>query len=134
VYLERFNQISWERQIATIERIARRYEAQVLVDSTGVGDPIYERLRALGLLVRPFHFTAASKDQVIDNLAILIEQERLTLMDVEVQTNELMSYEYEQMGSGRLRTSAPHGMHDDCVIALALAAWGMAARRDLRVL
>jgi phage FluMu gp28-like protein len=134
VYLERFNQISWERQIAAIERVARRYAATVLVDSTGVGDPIYERLRALGLPVQPFHFTASSKDQLIDNLAILLEQQRLKLMDNEVQTNELISYEYEQLASGRLRANAPQGMHDDCVIALALAAWAMSARRALSVL
>lgn len=134
VYLERFNQISWERQIAAIERVANTYPGSILIDSTGVGDPIYERLRGKGLPIQPFHFTAASKDQLIDNLAILIEQRRLTLMDDEVQTNELISYEYEQLASGRLRTNAPQGMHDDCVIALALAAWSMSARRALQVL
>jgi hypothetical protein len=25
--------------------------------------------------------------------------------------------------AGNVRTSAPSGMHDDCVVALALAAW-----------
>jgi hypothetical protein len=46
VYFDRFNQISWELQIARIKRAAELYRVDTItLDSTGVGDPIYERLR-----------------------------------------------------------------------------------------
>lgn len=61
-YHERFNQISWERQCSTIASISAKYKAPIVLDSTGVGDPIYERLRQMGLIVDPYQFTNASKD------------------------------------------------------------------------
>jgi phage FluMu gp28-like protein len=129
VHHERFNQISWERQTATIDRIARSYDARVYLDSTGVGDPIYERLRKAGLDIVPYGFTNASKEALIDNLAMKIEAKQVTLMDIPAQTNELLAYQYELTPSRNVRMNAPQGMHDDCVIALALAACGLAKPR-----
>lgn len=122
IYFERFNQVSWELQIARIVAVGKRYNALVYVDSTGVGDPIFEQLRKAGLNVRGYQFTSASKERLIDNLSIAIEHQRLRLMDVPEQTNELLAYEYEVTASGNVRMNAPQGMHDDTVIALALAA------------
>lgn len=126
VYFERFNQISWERQIAAIAAASRRYgKARVVIDSTGLGDPIVERLaRSEGVPCYPYHFTNASKGALIDGLALSIEQGRIRLMDVPEQTDELLAYEYELLPSRLVRTGAPEGMHDDTVIALALAHWG----------
>jgi hypothetical protein len=123
VYHERFNQISWERQCNAVEAVAMRYGAAVTLDSTGVGDPIYEQLRKRGLPVEPFVFSNSSKERLIDNLAIKIEQGQVRLLDMPAQTNELTAYQYELTPSRNVRMNAPQGMHDDCVIALALAAW-----------
>lgn len=125
VYFNRFNQISWERQKANIIGVAREYRAFCWVDSTGVGDPIFEALRHEGLSVEGYHLTNTSKENLIDNLAMKIEQGQVRLLDVETQTNELLAYEYEILPSRAVRMNAPAGMHDDCVIALALAAWGI---------
>lgn len=126
IAIERFNQISWERQIGAIEAFYQRFDgATVLVDSTGVGDPIYERLVRLGMKVKGFKFSSQSKEQLIDNLAMLIEQRSVSLLDHDVQTNELLAYQYEMTAGRNIRMNAPAGMHDDCVIALALACWGM---------
>jgi hypothetical protein len=76
--------------------------------------------------VTPYHFSNASKESVIDNLAMKIEQGALRLMDVPAQTNELLAYQYELTPSRNVRTNSPEGMFDDCVIALALACWGLA--------
>ena len=124
VYHERFNQISWERQIASITRVATAFKADIVIDSTGVGDPIFERLRTAGLPIIPYSFTNASKEALINNLAMRIEQGQIRLMDIDTQTNELIAYQYELTPSRNVRMNAPEGMHDDCVISLALAAWG----------
>lgn len=125
IYFDRFNQISWERQVAEIETIAKKYKATVFMDSTGLGDPIYERVRKLGVNVKPYHLSNASKEALIDNLAMKIEQGKVSLMDLPVQTDELLAYEYTLTPSRNVTMNAPAGMHDDTVIALALAAWGL---------
>jgi hypothetical protein len=123
VYHERFNQIAWERQIAAIVRVALAYRATVLLDSTGVGDPIFEALRKQNVAVQGYQFTNQSKEQLIDALALAIEQGEVRLMDVPEQTAELQAYQYELTPSRNVRMNAPEGMHDDCVIGLALANW-----------
>jgi hypothetical protein len=130
VYFERFNQISWERQIAAIKAASAKYSASVIVDSTGVGDPIFERLKDAGLRVEPYVFTASSKPPLIDDLAMAFERGSLRLMDVPEQEAELAAYEYVMTKARNWRTSAPEGMHDDCVMALALAWHGAKAATD----
>lgn len=125
VYFERFNQISWERQIETIKSVARRYRAKVYIDSTGVGDPIYEQVRKSGVSCEGVSLTNASKEAIMDNLAMSIEQGRIRLMDIPEQTNELYAYEYEITPSRKIRMNAPAGMHDDTVVACALGVWGV---------
>lgn len=124
VYFERFNHISWERQIGSIKAVADRYDVVAFVDSTGVGDPIFERLLNAGVKAEAYQFTNASKNRLIDNLALALERGKLRLMDLPEQTAELLAYQYELTESRNLRTGAPEGMHDDCVIALALAVYG----------
>lgn len=125
VYHERFNQISWERQIGAVAAVVNRYPGDAYVDSTGVGDPIYERLRTAGLNVYSYQFSNASKERLIDSLAMQLEQGKLRLMDISEQENELLAFEYELTPSRNVRMSAPEGMHDDCVISVALASWGV---------
>jgi phage FluMu gp28-like protein len=123
VYHERFNQISWERQSEAVKRVSLAYNnAGVLLDSTGVGDPIFERLQGMNVNVSGYLFTNRSKEQLINALALGIEQADLRLMDIEEQTAELLAFQYELTPSRNVKMSAPEGMHDDCVIALALAA------------
>lgn len=124
VYFERFNQISWERQLAAIREAARSLRPVIYCDSTGVGDPIFERIVDAGLDAYPYHLTNASKRALIDHLAIELEHGKLRLMDVPEQEAELAAFEYHLTPARNVVMGAPEGMHDDCVIALALAAWG----------
>lgn len=84
--------------------------------------------------VEGFQFTNTSKQQLIEHLAVLIEKQQIKFPDIRVLVNELSSYEYELTRAGNVRYNAPSGLHDDCVIALALAAWGVKHRKDPRVL
>ena len=52
-----------------------------------------------------------------DGLAMLLEAGSLRLMDIPVQTNELLAYQYELTPSRHIRMNAPSGLHDDTVIA-----------------
>lgn len=130
VYFERFNQISWERQVERIVDVTKMFGVtKVFLDSTGIGDPIYEQVRRKGVPAEPYKFTNESKERLIDNLAMMIEGSRVRLLDITVQQNELESYEYEVTKAGNTRMNAPSGMHDDTVIALALACWPLRVKK-----
>src|SRR5262249_30478658 len=74
----------------------------------------------------PYTFTQRSKAALIDNLALKFERKQIKLPRPDLWPegiDELESFEYSITDAGSVRTSAPGGVHDDCVISLALAAW-----------
>lgn len=123
VYFDRFNLLDWTVQKDRIIPVIRKYKARLNVDSSGVGDPIYEDLRRAGLNVDGYKFTADSKKKLIETLMIGFDQKKIGILDEKVQTNELEIFEYAIGSSGMVHYSAPEGYHDDAVIALALAYW-----------
>lgn len=128
---DRFNQIDWNLQKAKIEATARRFNnALVWPDSTGVGDPIVEDLKSRGLNIggedgRGFKFTETSRENLLNNLAILLEQDKIKIPDDEGLIGELESFRYELTDRGRIKVTVPDGMTDDRVMSLALAVWGV---------
>jgi len=131
VYMDRFNQLDWAMQRKRVKHIYKKYnDAQCWIDSTGVGEPFYEDLVADGLNVRGYHFTNESKKQAVQSLMISLEQELIRIFTKEdplgkVLRDEMLIFEYEITKTGLIRYNAPEGYHDDCVIALALANWGV---------
>ena len=122
---ERFNQIDWSLQKAKIEAIYHKFDRPLIyMDSTGVGDPIYEDLFKAGLRVEGYKFTEQSRKDLLNNLAIKIEQTKIRIPDSEVLKSELQSFHYELKGAnGKTRLQVPEGLHDDTVFSLALACW-----------
>lgn len=102
-----------------------------LVDATGIGDSIVEDLSRSASNFQGFVFTTRSKQDLMELLLAAIQQTRLGLTE-DTLLNELESFEYEYRGrDGRFTGvfySAPPGMHDDCVCALALAAKHLGGR------
>jgi phage FluMu gp28-like protein len=127
VFVDRFNRLDWAIQVARVQAAVERYNnGRLLVDSTGAGEPIYESLRAAGMWVEPYTFTARSKADLVNNLALLLEQRKILLPRPELWPEgieELEAFEYSVTDAGNVSMSAPYGVHDDCVMALALAAW-----------
>lgn len=115
---ERF-QKPWEDTITTIHEITKKLPA--LIDSTGVGDPVLEALQKGGRSTQyeGFKFTSQSKQMLMEGLAVAIQQGKISFPDGTIR-KELEAFEYEYTRTG-VRYSAPEGMHDDCVVALALA-------------
>lgn len=122
VAFERFNELSWEFQKAKILSLSKKYnDANVLMDSTGVGDPIFDDLSRSGVNVKKFVFTNDSKEKLIEALSIALERRELGFPNIPVLVNELHSFGFEVLPSGKMRYTAPSGLHDDCVISLALS-------------
>ena len=124
-HIDRVTALDWKTQRALIASTARRYnDAVIWLDSTGLGDPIYDELVADGLRVKPYRFSVESKRALIEKLVIAIAERRITFPYNAVLVNELKIYQAHQLKSGGISYSAPAGYHDDAVIALALAVWG----------
>jgi phage FluMu gp28-like protein len=120
---DRFNQLDWVFQRKRIINLAHKYPCRILMDSTGVGDPVFDELKRSGLTVSGYKFTNASKKELIENLSIRIENREISYPNEPVLMNELKLFGYTVSPSGIISYGAPEGYHDDCVIALALAAW-----------
>jgi len=109
----------WNQTITAI--VDHVGDAQCLVDATGVGDAVVEELQGRLPRVEGFKFSAPSKQQLMERLAIAITSQEITIPDG-MLVAELESFEYEYTRTG-VRYSAPDGLHDDGVCALALAVY-----------
>lgn len=119
---DRFNQLSWPVQKDRIWNHWKSAGGLLVMDATGVGDPIYDDLVQVIPSIEPVKLTNASKAQLIQRLACSIEQREISWpAEWTVLTNELKRYEYEMSEKGVVTYNAPSGFFDDCVIALALA-------------
>lgn len=114
-YLDRW-QSDWR---TTKEKILRLPQAAICLDSTGSGDPVGEDLARVRGNIEQFKFTATSKQQIMEGLAVAI-QSRIITFPSGVITDELNNFEYIYTRTG-VKYSAPDGLHDDVVCALALA-------------
>jgi phage FluMu gp28-like protein len=118
--LERFR-TSWD---ATFNRIrSMTGGTPALVDQTGVGDPIVERLIHEGGTNYEGHvFTAASRQALLEGLAVAIQNGEVWFPAESRIVMELEAFEYVHTQRG-VKYEAPYIDHDDCVMALALAVW-----------
>lgn len=146
VLFDRFQRVPYHKQAERVAWWCARYHANLLMEVNAAGDPVMEQVAKLAggeLLDRldeggidypdawqhrldeegrlfkviPWNTTAASKQNMIDNLARLVGQQATTWPDIPILTNELEIMAYDQKGSA----NAPEGEHDDTVDAKALA-------------
>ena len=131
--IDRFNQIDWTLQRGRLTAMYERWKPVIIyAESNSIGEPNIEELQKDGLPVQGFTTTAASKAQIINSLALAFEQTDIGIPNDPVLMGELQAYTVERLPSGNLRYTAPAGMHDDTVIALALAWYGVANQPNLR--
>jgi hypothetical protein len=121
--MDRFSELDWNFQQQRILNLVRQYSGRLLIDSTGVGDPIFDSLLRSQIHVEGYKFTSASKAELIENLSMMIDSRSISFPNIPELVNELKLYGYTKTKGGTTQYGAPEGYHDDCVIALALAAW-----------
>jgi hypothetical protein len=124
---ERFNNLEWPVQKERIAAFCRAWRGRLMLDATGVGDPIYDDLRQVLPDIEGVKLSSASKTMIVQRLMVAVEQRRISWpRSWEDLTNEMGRFEYTIMPSGAIQYAAPSGYHDDCVMALALANHGRA--------
>lgn len=126
VAMDRFNQIDYVLQAGRLKALYEHYLPGLIVaERNAMGEPLIEQLQRDGLPVEAFVTTNASKAQAIDALSLAFERKEITILNDPVLIAELQAFEMQRLPSGMFRYSAPEGMHDDCVMSLALAWHGL---------
>ncbi len=131
-YLDRFNGVDYSLQRQRIAAACDRFGvASVIAEENAMGKPNNDELRRMGLPVRDFTTTNASKAELIERLASDFERGNIKILNDPTLIAELQSFGAERLPGGMTRYSAPSGGHDDLVMSLALAWHGaMKPRRQ----
>jgi len=125
VYLDRFNRVDYPVLIDRLEAVYKRYHlTSMVVESNSIGRPVIDELVARGLNIVPFTTTSATKQAIIQNLQAAFENGQILVLNDQILVGELLSFESKRNASGGFSYSAPAGMHDDCVLSLAIAWHG----------
>ncbi len=145
VAMDRFQGKSWQGAVLQVEEFLKRTGAcAALSDATATGgDALLEQLRLAAedtaCDVQGFVFTAASKQQLIEHLGVRMAHGELALPPESEPhapdlIREIKGYEYALRPGGAISFGAVPGGHDDCVSALALAAWQAREAPEWRVI
>jgi len=134
-WYKRLPHMDWNPQKDIIEHAHHKWnDARMLIDATGVGDPIVEDLEKRCIDVSPYKFSGNTlKKQVIEGLQVAFQNREIHIPRDKTLLGELGAYGYERLPSGLFKYGAPAGFHDDCVTALALAVWGLEKEYGSRV-
>lgn len=126
VEFDRFNKIDWQTQRQRVKVLSDKWHlSMIYAELNSIGSPNVEALQADGLNVIGMTTTNESKATWIQSLSLAFERNEIKIPDEPTLIGELNAYEMERLPSGRWRYGAPDGLHDDCVMALALAWYGM---------
>jgi hypothetical protein len=116
VYFDRF-QMDWSQ---TLQKITTTIgNTPTFIDSTGVGDPIVEQLQKNHPRAKGFKFTSQSKQQLVEGLVVAVQQQTVRFPEG-VIADEMRNFEFNYTRTG-VKYEAAQGLHDDCVMSLALA-------------
>ena len=130
-YMDRFNELDFHYQKERILTCAKKYNnAKIIIDSTGMGDSVASDLKRHALVEEYPLYSQKAKQRLIDKLIIFLDQNVIKIPDNDTLVNELKRYEVKMSRNNNSYVySAPRGEHDDMVIALALAVWGLRPNR-----
>jgi len=129
---DRFNQIDYAFQRGRLVAMVQKWHVgHVVPEANAMGEPVIEELMRdpamNGVTIAPFQTTPSSKPPLIESLALAFERAEAQWQDDPVWTGELEAYERKvSQQTGRSSYSAPQGVHDDTVMARALA-WSAAS-------
>lgn len=122
VHLARWRQVDYAVQTDRLRALCEVWRPQLLlVERNSIGEPLLEQLQRDGLPALGFTTTSSSKARLIESLALALARADLTLIPDPVLLAELNAYTLRRAPSGWMQYGAPAAMHDDTVIAFALA-------------
>jgi len=120
VYFDRFNRMPYKYVTKKVRELYERFNyPKILIDQQGVGNAVIEDVEDIA---EGFKFSNESKLNLISELMMALDHDRIRYPYIAEMINELKYFRYVRTRT-TYRMEAPHGMHDDCVISLALAVY-----------
>ena len=116
----RINQVLWEDIEREIIRLNDKWNPIHIRAEENNAKATIESLQKSGLPIEGFKTTSKSKPEIINSLALAIEQKTISLPDDKTLITELSSYSMTRSPAGNIKYSAPSGLHDDIVMSLAI--------------
>ena len=124
VDIYRNNKDSWNNITRDVLERVKQWNARLLVETNGVGDPIYSNLKDEWKDTHPFTTTSKSKQEIVEGLFLDVNEKNITipskaLFEPLQQEMEVFTYDYNTK-TRSIRYGHPSGLHEDCVIATCL--------------
>lgn len=133
-FIDRMEATPYSVQLSRLRALWERFgKPPIIAELNSMGGPQVESAQRAGLPVTGLTTTNASKAQWIDALALAFEQNAISIIQDKTLITELQAFESVRLQSGMVRYSAPAGLHDDTVMALALA-WQIFPMRDAAIM
>jgi hypothetical protein len=126
VFMDRFNRVDYnvlEDRLAAVNE--RWHLVNMTIEANSIGQGVIDHLRTRGVVVIPFTTTSSTKQTIIQGLQSAFEHNLIKILNNPVMIGELLSFESKRTASGGFTYSAPEGMHDDTVMALAIGYHGL---------
>lgn len=121
VELDRFTGLRYREQMDRLHQVCALWRPRlVLAEVNNMGDPLVEQLQLEGLPLEGFRTSAQSKEPLIRQFQLAVEQGTIAVLADENLLTECQDYE-ENAGEHITTFGAPDREHDDTVIATALA-------------
>lgn len=114
------------REIANILNSHKEITERVVAEKNSMGAVYIDALREAvsNIPITEFVTTNESKRKIIDGLVLLIEKAEIKLLNDPSQLAEFEFFEANTLPSGLITYSAPSSLHDDYVMASAIALSG----------
>lgn len=126
VYMHQFPlETTYSQVVGHLVRANQKFQfRQVIADQTGVGEPVLEEIRNQGITrVQGLKFTVQVKEELLSNMKIAMEQDRLAIPYHRLLCQQVNEQQYAYSKSGHLRFSHVCNSHDDMLWSLALAVF-----------
>ena len=125
VYKDRFRRVGYPVLEDRLHAVYQRFNMQSMaVEANSIGQPVIDHLVERGMNIVPFWTSHATKAPAIQALQSAFEHETISILPDETTINELTAFEATKLSTG-YRYAAPSGMHDDTVMAMAIAWWAI---------
>lgn len=109
--------------LAEIAPILKAYRIQIITSDQYHADTLQQLALSYGFAIESVPFTGVSKGSIYANLQMLVNQQRIHLLDHTEAYKELRSLERTLTRTGVIQIAAPPGQYDDVATSIALATY-----------
>jgi len=135
VDIYRANLKDWSEMTAECLKRIKKWNATAMVEINSIGDVIFEQIKKQWSDTHPVFTSTKTKPDMIEGLIVDLNNEVVRIPSAELfgpLRFELDIFEYNYSPRSRtIQYSAPSGMHDDCVMSLAIANYNRKQNKTL---